>query len=143
VGIPAGQKDAGQYRSYELMSFQQPKQDMLYVRIEDHDTGIVYGTYPLGRLVNGYDPEAQVDSLSQLHILQMVAPKEYLYTRLSPDADLLGQDDYTDLKTRPHLRKSPVGEVAIAGGVYVTPQSADTTAAGPKLSDRPAGFPAP
>ena len=61
VGIPDGQQNSGQYRSYELMSFRQPKDNMLYVRIEDHDSGVVYGTYPLGRLVDGYPPEAQVD----------------------------------------------------------------------------------
>jgi hypothetical protein len=144
VGIPDGQKNAGQYRSYTLLSFRQPKNLMLYVRIVDENAGVVYGTYPLGALVNGYDPEAQVDSLSQLHILEMGAPKEYLYTRIGPNGEMLGQQDYTDLKTRPHLKRSAEGDVAIAGGIEVlpkTPQAADADA-GPKLSDRPAGMPA-
>ena len=142
VGIPDGQKNAGQYRTYTLLAFRQPKDNMLYVRIEDQNAGIVYGTFPLGRLVNGYDPEAQVDMLSQLHILQMAAPKEYLYTRLGPNAEMLGQQDYTDLKTRPHLKRSTDGDVAIGGGIEVLPHTADTTAVtGPKLSDRPAGMP--
>ena len=144
VGIPEGQKNAGQNRSYTLLSFRQPKYLMLYVRIEDDSAGLVYGTFPLGPLINGYDPEAQVDALSQLHVLSMVAPKEYLYTRLGPNAELLGQQDYTDLKTRPHLRRSADGDVAIAGGIEVIPKSEEEAQAGPqgpKLSDRPAGMP--
>lgn len=143
VGIPDGQKNAGQYRCYTLLSFRQPKDNMLYVRIEDQNAGLVYATLPLGRLLDGYPPEAQIDALSELHILQMVSPKEYLYTRLGPNAEMLGQDDYTDLKTRPHLRRTTDGDVAVAGGIEVVPQTADATApAGPKLSDRPAGMPA-
>ncbi len=88
---------------------------MLYVRIEDAGAGLVYGTFPLGRLINGYDPEEQVDALSQLHILQMISPKEYLYTRLGPNAEMLGQQDYTDLKTRPYLKRTADGDVAIGG----------------------------
>ncbi len=141
VGIPQGQKDAGQYRTYTLLSFRN-QDNILYVRIQDEGAGVVYGTYPLGRLIDGYPPEAQVDMLSQLHILQMVQPKEYLYTRIGPDGDLLGQQDYTDLKTRPRLDRTADGDVAIGGGIEVLPKSPDQTAAtGPKLSDRPPGLP--
>lgn len=146
VGIPDGQENAGQYRSYELLSFRQPKNNMLYVRVEDHNAGVVYATLPLGPLVDGYAPEAQVDLLSQLHILQMVSPKEYLYTRLGPNAQMLGQQDYTDLKTRPRLKRTGDGDVAIGGGIEVEPQTPEAAAAaaqaGPKLSDRPPGMPA-
>jgi len=143
VGIPQGQKDAGEFRTYTLLSFRQPKNLMLYVRVEDEKAGVIYGTYPLGPLVNGYEPEAQIDALSELHVLVMVAPKEYLYTRIGPDAEMLGQQDYTDLKTRPHLKRSADGDVGIGGGIEVLPKSPDTEAeaSGPKLSDRPAGMP--
>jgi hypothetical protein len=141
VGIPDGQKNAGQYRSYTLLAFRQLKDNMLYVRIEDENAGLVYATFALGRLINGYPPEEQVDALSQLHILQMVAPKEYLYTRLGPNAEMLGQEDYTDLKTRPHLKRTSDGDVAIGGGIEVMPSTAPTTISGPKLSDRPVGMP--
>ena len=144
VGIPDGQKDAGKSRTYELLSFRQPKDNMLYVRIQDHDAGVVYGTYALGRLINGYDPEAQVDAQSQVHIIQMVAPKEYLYSHFGPDGEMLNQQDYADLKTRPSLRRTPDGRVAVAGGVLVEPRTAQTAVAtGPKLSDRPPGMPVP
>lgn len=142
VGIPDGQKNAGQYRTYELLSFRQTKNEMLYARIEDKNAGIVYATVPLGRLVSGYPPDVQVDALSELHVLLMVAPKEYLYTRMGPNAELLGQDDYADLKTRPYLRKSADGDVTVAGGIQVEDKAASATAPEPKLSDRPAGMPA-
>jgi hypothetical protein len=143
VGIPQGQKDAGQFRTYSLVSFRQTKNLLLYVRVEDDAAGLIYGTYALGALVNGYPPQAQVDALSQLHILEMVAPKEYFYTRIGPDASMLGQQDYTDLKTSPRLKRTAEGDVNISGGIEVLPKSPDanTAATGPKLSDRPAGMP--
>jgi hypothetical protein len=141
VGVPDGQKDAGRYRTYTLLSFRH-EDNILYVRIQDEDAGVVYGTYPLGRLIDGYPPEAQVDLLSQLHILQMIQPKEYLYTRVGPDGSILGQQDYTDLKTRPRLERTSDGDVAVSGGIEVLPKAPQTAAAtGPKLSDRPPGLP--
>ena len=112
VGIPDGQEGAGQNRAYSLLSFRQPKDNMLYARIEDHDAGIVYGTLPLGRLIQGYEPQAYVDANSQLHVLEMVAPKEYVYTRLGPNGQVIGQQDYMDLKTSPHLRRAADGDVS-------------------------------
>ena len=42
------------------------------------------------------------------------------------------------------MKRTAEGDVAIAGGVEVEPQTAQTTTvAGPKLSDRPAGMPVP
>ena len=141
VGIPDGQANAGQYRTFSLLSFRH-EDNILYVRIEDEGAGVVYGTYPLGRLIDGYPPEAQVDLLSQLHILQMIQPKEYLYTRVGADGSILGQQDYTDLKTRPRLDRNADGDVAVGGGIEVLPKAPEQAdAAGPKLSDRPAGLP--
>jgi hypothetical protein len=142
VGIPDGQPDAGQYRTYTLLSFRQPKNLMLYVKIVDENAGKVHGTFALGPLINGYDPDVEVDALSELNILQMIAPKEYVYTRLGPNGDMLGQKDFTDLKTRPHLRKAGDGDVAVAGGIEVLPSTRPANEpVGPKLSDRPVGMP--
>jgi len=143
VGIPQGEKNAGQYRTYSLVSFRQPKYMMCYVRIVDDNAGVVYGTYALGPMINGYDPEAQVDMESQLHVLEMIAPKEYLYTQLGPNGEVMGQKDYTDLKTRPRLERTAAGDVAVGGGIEVLPSTITPgTETGPKLSDRPAGMPA-
>jgi hypothetical protein len=141
VGIPDGSLNAGQYRSYELLTFHQPNANMLYVRIKDNDAGKVYATLPLGRLVDGFDPEVQVDSLSQLHILQMIAPKEFLYTRLGPNAEMLGQQDFLPLRTWPHLKRLADGDVTVTGGMELQPQAPDQMIVGPKLSDHPAGLP--
>jgi hypothetical protein len=144
VGIPDGQQNAGQYRSYELLSFRQLKDNVLYLRVEDRDAGTVYGTYPIGRLINGYDPQVELDSLNQLHVLQMVEPKSYYYTRVGPNAEWLGQQAYIETKTRPHLKKLADGDVNVFGGQVVEEksQAAANAVVGPKLSDRPAGLPA-
>ena len=47
---------------------------------------------------------------------------------------MLGQQDYTDLKTRPHLRRTADGDVAIGGGIEVLPKI------GPNGGDRAEAF---
>jgi hypothetical protein len=59
---------------------------------------------------------------------------------VGPNGDILGQQDYADLKTRPHLIRAADGDVAVGGGMEVLPQAPETVAPGPKLSDRPAGL---
>ena len=51
VGIPDGQKNAGQYRSYKLLSFRQPRDNMLYVT--SRTKGRVGSDVPSGGLING------------------------------------------------------------------------------------------
>ena len=144
VGVPDGQKDAGKYRTYSVLSFRQPKDDMLYVRVEDRDGGMVYCTYPTGRLINGYEPQIELDPLNQLNVLQMVEPKSYMFTRVGTNGEWLGQQPFLETKTRPHLKKKADGDVGVAGGQLVDEKAqVAQMAAGPKLSDRPAGMQKP
>lgn len=146
VGVPDGQKGAGESRSYTLLSFRQSNANMLYVRVEDRDKGTVFGTYPIGRMIVGYEPQVEIDPLNQLHVLQMVEPKSYYYTRIGANAELLGQQAFIELKTRPRLKKMAGGDVEVVGGHIVEEKTASAAAAqmaaGPKISDRPAGMPA-
>jgi hypothetical protein len=142
VGVPEGQEGAGGYRTYSLLSFRQPKDNMLYVRTEDERDGIVYSTYPVGRLLTENPPQYLLDLQNQLHILQLVGPKTFTYTRIGPNGQLLGQTTYTELKKRPRLHRDATGKVAVTGGQQEVPiaQSSGGLPA-PKLSDRPPGLP--
>lgn len=144
VGIPEGQEGAGEFRTYSLLTFRQPKDNMLYVRTEDEKQGIVYSTYPIARLLIDNPPQYLLDTRNQLHVFQLMGPKTYAYTQIGLNGQFLGQTYHTALKTRPHLKRSSDGKVAVIGGQQEVPiaQNAGAPPA-PKLSDRPPGMPKP
>ena len=141
VGVPPGGKDSG-YRLYELLSFRQPKDNMLYARVQDKEAGVIYATYPIGRLITGGEPQVQLDAQNQLHILLLAGPKMYTYSRIGLNGEWGGQTSYMELKSRPRLTKLASGKIDVAGGKIDVPvvQAPDAPPA-PKLSDRPAGMP--
>ncbi len=143
VGVPEGQPGAGSYRLFTLLSFRQTKDNMLYVRVEDKDGSSVYATYPLAHLLTSTEPQIQLDAQNRLHVLQLVGPKTYTYSRIGVNGEWLGQTTYSELKTRPNLRHLANGDVAVAGGKIEVPvATAANNPSIPKLSDRPPGMPA-
>jgi hypothetical protein len=115
---------------------------MLYVRVQDDDAGKVYITSPLGRLLLSNDPDIKLDKDNQIHVLQLVGAKTYVYTRIGLNGEWQGQLTYNSVTTTPILKKDAQGEVFVQGGKLDAP--VNPTAPGvPKISDRPPGFPAP
>jgi len=142
VGVPEGQEGAGSYRVISLLTFRLPKENQLYVRIEDREAGIIYCTHAIGRILLAETPQAVLDLQNQVHLLQLVGPRIWAYTRVGLNGEILEQTSYTQLKVAPHLKKLPNGNVIVAGG-QVEASKADTglPASVQKLSDRPPGFP--
>ena len=142
VGVPLGEQGAGSNRVISLLTFRQPKENMLYVRVEDKDASLVYATIPVGRLLTGNEPQAQLDAHNQLHILQIIGPKTYLYSHIGVNGEWLNQSSYNELQTRPHLARLANGSVQVKGGQVEMPIAQTANAKpGPKLSDRPASIP--
>ena len=141
VGVPDGQEGAGSNRTLSLLTFRQPKNNQLYVRVEDLDAGIIYCTYPIGKVLIAEPPQALLDNGNQLHVLQLVAAKTYTYTRVGLNGEVIEQKSYNEVTSKPHLKKIANGNVAIAGGQEEAPPVASTDSKTPKLSDRPAGMP--
>lgn len=142
VGVPEGKAGAGEYRTLSLLTHRQMKDNMLYARVEDKEGGIVYTTCQLGRVLTAYEPQVLLDEQNQISVLQLVGPKTYLLSRVGVNGEWLGQRTYNEVKTRPHLRKSPAGAVQIVGGQLDVPVMRPEGAPPlPKLSDRPPGFP--
>lgn len=144
VGVPDGQEGAGGNRRYTVLTFRQPKSNYVYVRVEDLDQGTVYCTYPIGRLITGIDPEIKLDGQNHLHVLHLTGAKLYLHTEISLKGEIVNQQNYLAVKTRPGLRVSRSGTLAVVGGQL----QADEPAPGspdapevPKLSDRPINLP--
>lgn len=115
-GLPR-KEGAPQMRLYSLVRATGMKQTRLYARVTDPGDNQVYRVVPLGPVVAFGKPEAQVDRLSQLHVLLQNGPRSFSYAALSPDGDWVARQtfDYTD--TRPVLRVNDAGRVLVAGGL--------------------------
>ncbi|MGI9086781.1 MAG: hypothetical protein ACR2HH_03410 [Chthoniobacterales bacterium] len=138
VGIPEGLPDAGEMRTYSLLSNRFPDHTSLYVRVEDKSTGAVFRTYSLGRTIVFDQPQAELDRANQLHVLHCAAPRTWAYSRIGLQGELLAHNTFMETKTRPHLRRAPDGSVAVHGGMLDAPVK---TSPGSKLSERPSSPP--
>jgi len=143
VGVPNDASAPGNVRTYSLMTNRFPDHTSLYVRVEDKDTGIVYATESLGRIISMDEPQAQLDRENQLHVLHNAAPRSWAYTRIGLNGEVLARTAFLEAKTRPKLFHSADGEVVVKGGISQEAVAAPAAGrpAAPKLSDRPANLP--
>jgi hypothetical protein len=145
VGIPADISAPGNTRTYSLLTNRFPNHTAIYVRVEDKESGIVYATHSLGRIIAFDEPHAELDRENQLHVLHCSAPRTWIYTRVSLNGEVLAHSSLLEARTRPRLTHSADGAVSVRGGVPeapVTTQQQNTPPA-PKLSDRPPNPPKP
>lgn len=143
VGIPDGSGFAGKTRKISFLAHRLPRTTMLYIRIEDTDSGIVYCTHQLGRFVDFGESNVMLDSENQVHVLQNSAPKAFFYTILDLDGKVLKRVAYMDEGSRPIMGRRPDGTVAIAGGTIYDPNAPKPIEKLPTLSDRPIPVPTP
>jgi hypothetical protein len=142
VGVPEGLPGAGETRIYSLLSNRFVDHTSLYVRVENRDTGAVFTTYSLGRVIASGDPQAEIDRANQLHVLHCAAPRSWAYSHVGLNGELLAHSTFLETKTRPHLRHTPDGSIAVNGGKLDVPIAASKQSPAPKLSDRPPANPA-
>ena len=141
VGVPEGIPGAGSARTYSLLSNRFPDHTSLYVRVENKDSGVVYATYSLGRVIAYDEPQKEIDRANQLHVLHCAAPRTWAYSHVGLNGELLKQSTFMEAKTRPRLRRTSAGEIAVSGRVLDVPAARATRNAAPKLSTRPADAP--
>jgi hypothetical protein len=140
VGVPEGMANAGEPRTYSLLSNRFPDHTSIYVRVEDKSSGVVYSTYSLGRAIAFDDPQAELDQLNRLHVLHCAAPRSWSYALVGPNGELLAHSIFLETKSRPRLRREENGAVIVKGGMLDAPvQSSQKSAA--KLSARPPSIP--
>ncbi|HEX4632093.1 MAG TPA: hypothetical protein VH188_14130 [Chthoniobacterales bacterium] len=142
VGVPDGMPGAGEARTYSLLSNRFVDHTSLYVRVENRDTGAVFTTYSLGRIIASGDPQAEVDRANQLHVLHCAAPRSWAYSHVGLNGELLAHSTFLETKTRPHLRHTPDGSIAVNGGKLDVPIAESKQSPTPKLSERPPASPA-
>jgi hypothetical protein len=141
VGVPEGNADAGSPRTYSLLSNRFADHTSLYVRVENKDTGLVYATYSLGRIIAYEEPQKEIDRANQLHVLHCAAPRTWAYSHIGLNGQMLKQSTFLESKTRPRLRHTSGGEIAVSGGVLDVPAAQAARPTAPKLSTRPDDVP--
>lgn len=137
VGIPAGMPGAGEVRTYSLLSNRFTNHTALYVRVENKESGAVYSTYSLGRVIANGEPQAEIDRANQLHVLHCAAPRSWAYSHIGWNGELLKQSNFLETKSRPRLRHAADGAIAVSGGMLNVPVAESKRAPAPKSSDRP------
>lgn len=141
VGVPDGQPGAGGTRTYSLLSNRFPDHTSLYVRVEDKNSGTVFSTYSLGRVISFDEPQVELDRANQLHVLHCAAPRTWAYSHVGLNGELLKQSTFLQVKSQPHLRRVADGLVAVHGGVLDGPIAKNAQNTAPKLSARPPTVP--
>jgi hypothetical protein len=141
VGIPDGKPGAGEVRTYSLLSNRFPDHTSLYVRVENKESGVVYTTYSLGRVLAYDEPQAELDRANQLHVLHCAAPRSWAYSHVGLDGELLARSTFMETRTRPRLRQTADGAIAVSGGRLDLPAVQSARSPAPKLSARPPNGP--
>ncbi|MEP6686589.1 MAG: hypothetical protein ABJB22_07425 [Verrucomicrobiota bacterium] len=141
VGMPNGVGGGGNTRTFSLLSNRFPDHTSLYVRVENKESGVVYSTFSLGRSIASDDPQAEFDRANQLHVLHSAAPRSWAYSHIGLNGELLGRDVFMETKSRPHLRRTADGMIAVHGGMRESVIAQSPGKAAPKLSTRPAERP--
>ena len=139
VGIPDGTAGAGEVRTYSLLTNRFIDHTSLYVRVENKESGVVYTTYSLGRIIASDEPQAEIDRANQLHVLHCAAPRNWAYSHVGLNGELFKHSTFLETKTRPRLRHTTDGSIAVRGGALDAPVAETKRGPAPKLSDRPPG----
>jgi hypothetical protein len=137
VGVPG--QDA--LRTISLLSHRLPASTQLYIRIEDEKKGTIFCTHRLGRIVSYGAPEILLDKKNEVHVLQNVAPKAFLYSHIGLNGEVLARKSYTQIVKRPSLLDRVEGGIAVIGAREINPELEASKPPLPSLSDRPVPLP--
>ncbi len=141
VGVPEGFPGAGGTRTATVLIHRLPQSTQLYLRIEDRQEGIRKCMHKLGRLLSFTTPEIQLDDRNQVHVLQNVAPKVFLYSSIGLNGEVLDRKSFSQESTRPTLQRAADGSVHVVGGTIYDPSAPPPEQTLPALSDRPVPLP--
>jgi hypothetical protein len=136
-----GHPDDGSQRLITLLAHRLPNSTAAYLRIQDPKNGRVFCTHRLGSLVTYGRPEVQLDANNEVHILQMRAPRTFIYSHIGLNGEIRQRMAYEQTSTKPSLQRGSQGEVAVVGGRPFDPArlEAETQVAG--VGDRPVPLP--
>jgi hypothetical protein len=88
----------------------------LYVQVSDAVGGNLK-VHAIGPMISFGQPEAQLDPISNLHILYQNGASTFTYAVVDPDGDITQQEVYDYVTTRPRLHQDDNGNISVYGGV--------------------------
>jgi hypothetical protein len=89
----------------------------LYLRLTDATGTKVFRVVPIGTILSFSRPEPRIDKLSNLHLLYQNWAHSFSYTVFNPDGEVLEQQTYDYVETRPRLFVGEDGRISVQGGV--------------------------
>ncbi len=113
---PGATNAAPETRRYALLKVAYQEELKLYFRLTDN-TGKTLRCYPVGRMLSFSSPETQVDHFNNLHLLWQTGAREFTYLVFMPDGNLLLRQTHVYTESRPRLKASENGNIAVEGGV--------------------------
>lgn len=119
VPLPAGVTNRPpEIRKYILEQANYLQQQLrMYVMVTDQTKTRFFKVQAIGPMVSFSQPEAQLDSQSNLHVLYQCGAQSFIYSVVTPDGDIVQQDTYDMFDTRPRLSMDSNGNIVVAGGV--------------------------
>ncbi len=104
-------------RKYSLIQANYLKDQLrLYVEVTD-DSGSVFKVIAIGSMISFSQPEAQLDRLSNLHVLCQGGARSFTYSVIDPNGKIILRDTYDYTGTRPRLSEDTSGNIVVTGGV--------------------------
>lgn len=95
----------------------------MYVQVSDESGSTIFKVQAIGPMVSFSQPEAQLDRVSDLHVLYQSGASSFLYSVINPHGEIVRQEVYDYLNIHPRLRVGADGSVTEYGGVRrVKPQ---------------------
>lgn len=141
AGVPDGKEGSGDLREFSLVLFQKPQSLELYARVEDETTNNVLATYPIGKMIAGTTPMAELNDENTLYILHMSAPSQYSLSKVGINGEWLGQSLWSSATGRATVRRSKTSNEMVVVGAQRIREAATGGPVVPKLSDRPVKLP--
>jgi hypothetical protein len=116
-GVPGEPGHPPEARKYTLEQANYLKEQLrLYVQLSDVAEARVYKVTALGPMVSFSHPEAQVDRMSQLHVIWQTGGQSFSYVLVYPNGTIGQQETYDNFISRPRLTVNDEGEVEVTGG---------------------------
>jgi hypothetical protein len=120
VGVPPkgnATNSPPEVRNYTLQEANHLRQGLvLYLRLTD-GTGRLNKVFPIGPMLSFGQPDAQLDRLSNLHILFQNGPRSFNHTVVNTHGDVIEREVY-EYTTRPRLQMDTNGDISVLGGMF-------------------------
>ncbi len=117
-GMPQGPSETNgppEMRLYALQEANYLRSHLtLYVQVTDQ-AGKINKVTPIGAMISFGQPEAQIDKVSNLHVLYQNGPRTYSYTVTNPNCEIITRQTY-EYTSRPKMVADDNGNITVEGG---------------------------